>query len=93
MSLRFVVHHMEYRPERREILLTGTVPDGVLVTGMVARSVGGDVSFSAPVLEIEHFARAVDTEGTRLTFEYDSDEEGNRWRGMEWPGTELSLEM
>lgn len=94
MSLRFKVRRMEHRPERNEIQLTGTVPDGVLVTGMTARStVDEGATFTGSVVEIEHFARAADDEGTRLTFQYDSEEEGARWRDVAWPGMEMRLDM
>ena len=94
MSLKFTVDRMEHREERGEILLTGTVPDGVLVTGMRARTAAGEsLPFDATVVEIEHFARESRFEGTRLTFEYASDEERAEWLDRKWQGVELILEM
>jgi hypothetical protein len=94
MALSFRVDRIEYRSDRKEILLTGTVPDGVLVTGMRAWSVNDDGdTFEGTVVEIEHFARESRFEGTRLTFEYGDDAELERLRAIEWQGVELQLEM
>ncbi len=94
MALSFTVDRVEHSPERSEILLTGTVPDGVLVTGMRARSVADDgATFQGVVVEIEHFARESRFEGTRLTFVYDDPTEAERLLGIEWQGVELTLEL
>ena len=94
MALSFIVDRVEHRPERNEILLTGTVPDGVLVTGMRATSTEDDgMTFDAEIVEIEHFARESRFEGTRLTFEYASEDEGSGWLGIEWNGLELTLAL
>ena len=93
-GLKFVVTRMEHRPAAGEVCLVGGVPEGVLVTGMTARGVHGEVaSFAAPVVEIEQFARAPKGEGTHLTFTYESASQRDAWMALPWAGAELTLDL
>lgn len=90
LTVVLLVAEVSVRREAGEFLVTGSVPDGVLVTGMWARLKGTD-EFGAEVAEIERFP--VDRSGrdTRLTFCPSDASELEAWTRMDWSSATLEL--
>jgi hypothetical protein len=81
MSLTFHVLDCDHDAERREIRVTGTIDDGILVTGMLARSEGR----SSTVQEIEMVPDEGRVSVFRLTFSAADDADPRAWT-EEWAG-------
>ena len=87
MPITFNVLSADLDPERSELRLTGTVDDGILVTGMIATGAGQ----SATVEEIELLDHEEHTQVFRLSFAFSDPSAADALRARWGEGTEVSL--
>lgn len=87
MPITFQIVRSELEPEHAELLVSGRVSDGILVTGMIATGAG----HRAAVQELETLDDPDHGQVFRLTFHCPKDEEAEAWRGDWCEGTEISL--
>lgn len=87
MPITFHVLRSELDPDRGELLVTGTVSEGILVTGMIATGGGR----RAAVQELETVTDDDHGQVFRLTFTCGDAEAGAGWREAWGAGTEVAL--
>lgn len=90
MPITFQVLRSELEPEHSELLVTGRVSDGILVTGMIATGSG----HRGAIQELETLDDADHGPVFRLTFhcpQGEAEEEAEAWRRSWDEGTEISL--
>lgn len=87
MPITFHVLRSELDPDRGELLVTGRVDEGILVTGMIATGSGQRAS----VQELETVLDEEHGQLFRLTFTWSEPPDGEAWREAWGAGTEVSL--
>jgi hypothetical protein len=85
------VSGVERHADRAELLVTGSITDGVLVTGMTARLDSRPEAFTAEVTEIERWPIDETGRDTRLTFLSESPDQLEAWLTLDWSGALLIL--